>query len=163
AARADADGVLVRLADQDRSLWDRALIDEGQDLVRACLRRNQPGPYQLQAAINAVHSDAATAANTDWLSIVKLYDQLMVVAPTPIVALNRAIAIAETDGPTVALALVDELALRLEDYHLLHATRADLLTRLGRTGDAVAAYDDALALVTNHAEREFLERRRAPL
>jgi RNA polymerase sigma-70 factor (ECF subfamily) len=151
----------VRLADQHRSLWDRALIDEGQALVRACLRRNAPGPYQIQAAINAVHSDAATSADTDWQQIVTLYDQLMAVAPTPVVAMNRAIALAEVDGPGPALAMLDRLA--LDGYYLFHASRADCLERLGRHGEAAAAYDEALARTANAAERQLLERRRAVL
>jgi RNA polymerase sigma-70 factor (ECF subfamily) len=157
-ARTAADGSMVLLAEQDRSLWDRSLIAEGQALVRACLRRNQPGPYQLQAAINAVHSDAPRAADTDWHQIVQLYDQLLAVSPTPVVALNRAVALAERDGPAVALAEADTLD--LAGYHLFHATRADFLRRLGRRDDAAAAYDAALALVTNAAERRFLEDRR---
>ena len=161
AARTAADGSLVLLADQDRSRWDRSLIAEGQALVRACLRRNQPGPYQLQAAINAVHSDAPTADDTDWNQIVQLYDQLLAASPTPVVALNRAVAVAERDGPAVALGEVD--ALDLAGYHLVHSIRADLLRRLGRPADAVAAYDAALALVTNAAERRFLEERRRSL
>jgi RNA polymerase sigma-70 factor, ECF subfamily len=158
AARTAADGSLILLADQDRSLWDRQLIAEGQALVRACLRRNQPGPYQIQAAINAVHSDAPTAADTDWSQIVQLYNQLLAASPTPVVALNRAVAVAELDGPGAALAEVD--ALDLAGYHLFHATRADFLRRLGQPAEAVAAYDAALELVTNAAERRFLEERR---
>ena len=158
AARTGPDGELVLLADQDRTLWDRALIAEGQALVRACLRRNQPGPYQIQAAINAVHSNAKIAAATDWHQIVQLYDQLLAVAPGPVVRLNRAVARAEAENPAAALAEVD--ALDLTDYHLFHATRADLLRRLARPADAARAYDAALALVTNAAERRFLERRR---
>jgi RNA polymerase sigma-70 factor (ECF subfamily) len=161
AARAAADGSLVLLPDQDRSWWDRALIDEGQALVRACLRRNQPGPYQIQAAINAVHSDAPTAAETDWAQIVALYDQLLAVTPTPVVALNRAVAVAELDGPAVALAQVDRLD--LDGYHLFHAARADLLRRLGRDLEAAEAYDAALESVANAAERRFLEDRRRAL
>jgi len=161
AARTAADGSMIRLADQDRSLWDRGLIDEGQSLVRACLRRNAPGPYQIQAAINAVHSDARTAADTDWPQVVQLYDQLMAVAPTPVVAMNRAIAVAEVDGPGAALAIVDELG--LDGYYLFHAARADFLERLGRHEEARAAYDEALARTTNAAERGLLERRRARL
>jgi RNA polymerase sigma-70 factor (ECF subfamily) len=157
-ARVGTDGSLVRLADQDRSRWNRSLIDEGQSIVRALLRRNTPGPYQIQAAINAVHSDARVVADTDWRQIVQLYDQLLAVAPTPVVALNRAIAVGELDGPAAALALVDELD--LPHYYLFHATRADLLERLGRSADAVAAYDAALALTDNAAERELLESRR---
>ena len=159
AARTGPDGALVLLADQDRTRWDRALVAEGQALVRRCLRRNRPGPYQIQAAINAVHSDAPTAAQTDWQQIAQLYDQLLAVAPGPVVRLNRAVALAEVVGPAAALAEVD--ALELAEYHLFHATRADLLRRLGRRADAARAYDAALALATNAAERRFLERRRA--
>jgi RNA polymerase sigma-70 factor (ECF subfamily) len=161
AARTGPDGSMVLLADQDRSLWDRGLIAEGHALVRACLRRNAPGPYQLQAAINAVHCDAATVEDTDWRQIVQLYDQLLAVAPTPVVALNHAIAVAEVDGPAPALALVEDLS--LEDYHLYHATRADLLHRLGDDDEAIAAYDAALTRTENAAERAFLERRRDAL
>ena len=131
AARVAPDGSVVLLPDQDRSQWDRALIAEGQAIVRACLRRNTPGPFQIQAAINAVHSDAPTAAATDWHQILALYDQLLAVTPTPVVALNRAVALAEVDGPGVALAAVDELD--LDAYGPFHITRADLLARLGRT------------------------------
>ena len=158
-ARTDADGTMVLLADQDRARWDRALIAEGQALVRQCLRRNEPGPYQLQAAINAVHSDAPTAADTDWRQIVALYDQHMRLAPSPIVALNRAVAVAEIDGPAAALAIVDALA--LDDYYLFHSVRADLLRRLGRDAEAARAYDAAIAHCENAAERRFLQRRRA--
>jgi RNA polymerase sigma-70 factor (ECF subfamily) len=160
-ARTTADGALVRLADQDRSRWDRAMVAEGQELVRGCLRRNQPGPYQLQAAISAVHSDAPTAAGTDWDQILALYDQLIAIAPTPVVALNRCVAVAEVQGPAAALALADELG--LDGYHLFHATRADLLRRLGRRDEAAAAYDAAIARATNHAEQEFLRRQRDSL
>ncbi|MDQ4068340.1 MAG: RNA polymerase sigma factor [Actinomycetota bacterium] len=159
AARTAPDGSIVLLADQDRSRWDRDLIDEGQALVRACLRRNQPGPYQIQAAINAVHSDAPAAADTDWGQILRLYDQLLVFAPTPVVRLNRAVALAEVDGPAAALAAVDEL--ELEGYHLFHATRGDLLMRLGRAAEAAGAFDRAASLAANAAERGFLLRRRA--
>jgi RNA polymerase sigma-70 factor (ECF subfamily) len=162
-ARLDAEGRFVRLAEQDRSRWDRARIDEGHALVRACLRRDRPGPYQLQAAIAAVHADAPVAGATDWGQIVALYDQLLALAPTPVVALNRAVAVAERDGPEAALALVDELAAALEPYHLLHAVRADLLARLGRPAEAAAAYDEALARTDNAAERTFVESRRAAL
>jgi RNA polymerase sigma-70 factor, ECF subfamily len=158
AARTDAGGELVRLADQDRALWDRALIGEGQAIVRRCLARRQPGPYQIQAAINAVHSDAATAADTDWTQILALYDQLMVLAPTPVVALNRAVALAEVQGPAAALSVLAEL--RLDAYHLYHAIRADLLARTGDDAGAAAAYDAALALTENEAERASLRRRR---
>jgi RNA polymerase sigma-70 factor, ECF subfamily len=154
AARTTAAGELVLLADQDRALWDRGLIAEGQALVRRCLQRNEPGPYQIQAAINAVHSDAAGVAGTDWRQIVSLYDQLMALAPSPVVALNRAVAVAELDGPQAALALVDEL--ELDDYHLFHAIRADLLRRLDRDADAAAAYEEAIARTDNAAERAFL-------
>jgi RNA polymerase sigma-70 factor (ECF subfamily) len=156
AARAGAGGALVLLADQDRTRWDRAMIAEGQDLVRRCLRRNQPGPYQIQAAINAVHSDAPIAAATDWGQILRLYDQLMVFSPTPVVALNRAVAVAEVHGPAAALAVVD--GLDLSRYYLFHAIRADLLRRLGRQADAAAAYRAAIALTQNAAERQFLIR-----
>jgi RNA polymerase sigma-70 factor, ECF subfamily len=157
-ARTGPDGSLVLLPDQDRSRWDQAMIAEGQDLVRACLRLGRPGPYQIQAAISAVHSDAATAADTDWGQILALYDQLMAVAPTPVVALNRVVAVAEVHGPAPALDLADRLG--LDGYHLFHATRADLLRRLGRREDAAAAYDAAIARAANGAERSFLARQR---
>jgi RNA polymerase sigma-70 factor (ECF subfamily) len=156
-ARTTPDGDLVLLADQDRGRWNRALIDEGQAIVRACLRRNRPGPYQIQAAINAVHSDAPDAAATDWLQIRQLYDQLMTIAPSPVVALHRAVAVAEVDGPASALGLLD--ALDLGRYHLFHAVRADLLRRLGRDGEAAQAYQAAIARTENLAERDFLQRR----
>ena len=149
------------LADQDRSLWDAVLIAEGQAIVRELLRRNQPGPYQVQAAIAAVHSDAATAPDTDWRQVAALYDQLYALMPTPVVALNRAVAIAEVSGPAAALTLVDELDLR--EYHLFHATRADLLRRLGCHAEAANAYDEAIARTANEAERAFLTVRRAQL
>ena len=158
AARTTRDGDLVLLADQDRSRWDRAAIAEGQALVRACLRRNEPGPYQVQAAINAVHCDAPSVAETDWRQILQLYDLLMAVAPTPTALLNRAVAVAEVEGPARALEIVD--GLELGDYYLHHAIRADLLRRLGRDAEAVAAYDRAIANAGNAAERRFLERRR---
>jgi RNA polymerase sigma-70 factor, ECF subfamily len=160
-ARTTADGALVLLADQDRALWDRERIAEGQAIVRRCLRRNQPGPYQVQAAINAVHSDAASAADTDWRQILALYDQLLALQPIPVVALNRAVAVAEVSGPDAALAEVDDLD--LDDFHLFHAVRADLLRRLGRDGEAADAYAAAIALAENAAERDFLQRRRATL
>jgi len=160
-ARAAGDGSLVRLGEQDRSLWDHALIDEGHALVRACLRRNMPGPYQIQAAIAAVHADAPTAAATDWAQIVQLYDQLLVCMPTSIVALNRAIAVAELDGPARALAIVD--GLDLDNYYLYHAARADLLERLGRVDEAAVAFEVAVALTANAVERKHLRRRRAAL
>ena len=160
-ARIGPDGSLVLLADQDRSLWDAALIAEGQELVRRCLRRNQPGPYQVQAAIAAVHSDAPSAAATDWAQIVQLYDQLMALAPSPVVALNRAVAVAEVDGPAAALELVD--GLDLTRHHVFFAVRADLLRRLGRMTEAAAAYDAAIELAGNEPERAFLRRRRDEL
>jgi RNA polymerase sigma-70 factor, ECF subfamily len=160
-ARTGPGGALILLADQDRGRWDHAMVGEGQDLVRACLRRNRPGPYQLQAAINAVHSDAPAAAQTDWGQILALYDQLIEVAPTPIVALNRCVAVAEVHGPARALELADELS--LDEYHLFHSTRADLLRRIGRRDDAMAAYDAAIARTANRAERSFLQQRRDSL
>ncbi|MGH9235861.1 MAG: RNA polymerase sigma factor [Acidimicrobiales bacterium] len=156
AARTSADGSLVRLGEQDRRLWDRALVAEGQDLVRACLRRNRPGPYQIQAVINAVHSDAATAAETDWRQIVSLYDMLAAQAPTPVVALNRAVALAEVDGADAGLAAVEALRPDLDHYQPFHATRADLLARAGRHDDAADAFRTALALTDNATERRFL-------
>jgi RNA polymerase sigma-70 factor (ECF subfamily) len=156
AGRTTPDGDLVLLADQDRSRWDRALIAEGQAMVRQCLRRNQPGPYQIQAAINAVHSDAPAAAATDWWQILQLYNQLMALAPSPVVALNRAVAVAEVDGPDAALTLVD--GLDLGGYYLFHAIRADLLRRLGRHAEAALAYEAAIARSENATEREFLQR-----
>jgi RNA polymerase sigma-70 factor, ECF subfamily len=157
ATRTSPDGDLVLLADQDRSRWDRSLIADGQALVRQCLRRNQPGPYQIQAAINAVHSDAPTAATTNWGQILQLYNQLMSLRPTPIVALNRAVAVAEVEGPAAALALVDSLD--LGGYHLFHAIRADLLRRLNREAEAAHAYEAAIARTENATERAFLQRR----
>ena len=153
-ARTDSRGNLVLLADQDRSRWDRGLIAEGQALVRRCLRENRPGPYQIQAAINAVHSDAATASATDWRQVLALYDQLMIIARTPVVALNRAVAVAETQGPEAALALVE--ALDLSGYHVYHAIRAALLRRMGRGAEAATAYDQAAALTSNAAEQAYL-------
>jgi RNA polymerase sigma-70 factor (ECF subfamily) len=157
AARSYPDGNLVLLADQDRSRWDRSLIEEGQDIVRRCLRRNQPGPYQIQAAINAVHSDAPSASSTDWSQVVRLYDQLLVFDPSPVVSLHRAIAVAELDGPTVALALVDSLD--LDRYYLFHAVRADLLRRLQSPTEAIAAYEAAISRTENETERNFLQGR----
>jgi len=159
AARTAPDGSLVLLPDQDRTRWDGDLIAEGQALVRACLRRNRPGPYQIQAAVNAVHSDAPTAADTDWGQILALYDQLLVLAPTPVVALNRAVALAEVKGPAAALAEIE--GLDLDGYHLFHSTRADLLARLGRHAEAAAAYHRARSLAANAAERSFLDERAA--
>lgn len=157
--RTSAEGDLVLLADQDRAHWHRPLVDEGHALVRECLRVNRPGPYQVQAAIQAVHADASTAAATDWRQVLALYDQLLVLQPTPIVALNRAVAVAEVLGPAEALALVD--ALPLGGFHVFHAVRADLLRRLERRDDARLAYEAAIAATANEAERAFLRRRRA--
>jgi RNA polymerase sigma-70 factor (ECF subfamily) len=158
-ARTTSNGSIVRLADQDRKRWDRGLIDEGQVLVRACLRRNRPGPFQIQAAIAALHSDAATADETDWGQILQLYDMLMVLAPTPVVALNRAVAVAEVHGESDALSLLEDMD--LDRYHLYHATRAEFLRRLGEVDAADDAYGEALALVSNEVERRFLEERRS--
>lgn len=160
-ARQDEHGALVPLPEQDRGRWDRELITEGQGLVRRCLRRNRPGPYQIQAAIQAVHSDAATAEATDWAQILHLYDQLMAITPSPVVALNRAVAVAEAEGPRHALDLVDDLP--LEGYRVFHAVRADLLRRLGRRTEAVRAYEAAIALTESPAERAFLQRRMGTL
>jgi RNA polymerase sigma-70 factor (ECF subfamily) len=160
-ARTTASGELVLLADQDRALWDRALIGEGQAIVLRCLRRDQPGPYQLQAAINAVHSDAPSAAETDWRQIVALYDVHLRLAPSPVVALHRAVAVAEVDGPGAALSLVDDLD--LGQHHVFHAVRADLLRRLGRDAEASEAYRLAIEGTDNAPERAFLEGRRAAL
>jgi len=160
-ARTTADGALVPLPEQDRSRWDRTLVAEGQDLVRQCLRRGAPGPYQVQAAIAAVHSDAASAAGTDWAQVLALYDQLLAMVPTPVVALNRAVALAEVSGPAAALEVVD--GLDLGGYHLFHVARADLLTRLGRTDEATVALERALELTSNEAERDLLRRRLAEL
>ncbi|MDQ6946495.1 MAG: RNA polymerase sigma factor [Actinomycetota bacterium] len=161
-ARTAADGSMISLLEQDRALWDRMMIAEGHSLVRACLRRNQPGPFQLQAAIAAVHADAARAEDTDWAQIVALYDQFMVVRPTPVVALNRAVAVAEVHGPDAGLAAIAALAEALDDYQPFHAARADLLARAG-SPDAPVAYDRAIELSTNLQERRFLETRKAGL
>jgi RNA polymerase sigma-70 factor (ECF subfamily) len=154
-ARTGAKGELVLLSQQDRGRWDQRLIAEGQHLVRRCLRRGQPGPYQIQAAINAVHSEARSSHETDWAQILALYDQLLVVSPGPVVRLNRAVAVAEVSGPAAALALVDRLD--LADYHLFHAIRADLLRRLGRFAEAAQAYRTALERTDNEAERRLLQ------
>jgi RNA polymerase sigma-70 factor, ECF subfamily len=154
ASRTRPDGSLVVLGEQDRGRWDQAMIAEGHALVRACLRRDRPGPYQIQAAIHAVHADATTARETDWTQILALYDQLLVVTPTPVVALNRAIALSEVRGPAAALKLVD--ALDLDDYYAFHATRADLLRRLGRDTEADTAYQRAATLAPTDTERDFL-------
>jgi RNA polymerase sigma-70 factor, ECF subfamily len=153
-SRTADDGSLVLLGDQDRTRWDRAMNEEGRAIVRACARRNEPGPYQLQAAINAVHAEAPSLEETDWIQIVALYDQLLAISPTPVVAMNRAIAVGEVRGPGVALALVDELA--LDNYYSFHATRADLLARLGRHREADAAFEHAADMAPTDAERDFL-------
>jgi RNA polymerase sigma-70 factor (ECF subfamily) len=157
SARTTVEGHIVRLGDQDRRKWDPAMIAEGQEIVRECVRAGRPGPYQIQAAINAVHSAAPTAASTDWAAVLQLYDQLLAVAPTPVVALNRAVAVAEVSGPEAALTLVDEL--ELPRYYLWHAIRADLLRRLGRESEAAAAYATAADLTGNEAEKAFLTSR----
>ena len=156
-----AGGELVPLPEQDRGGWDRDLVAEGHALVRECLAINRPGRYQLLAAVNAVHTSAPTAADTDWSQIAALYAQLAAIDPSPVVALNRAVAVAELDGAAVGLGLVD--ALPLEGYHAWHATRADLLRRLGRSAEARAAYDAALAATDNPAETAYLTRRRDQL
>ena len=155
-ARTAPDGSLVPLPEQDRALWDPDEIAEGQALVRSCLRRNAPGPYQVQAAINAVHADAPSAAATDWRQILALYDQLLDLDRSPVVALNRAVALAEVEGAEAGLAALEGLP--LEEYYLLHAVRADLLRRLGRSAEAAAEYESARALTDNEAERAFLRR-----
>ncbi|HLS31980.1 MAG TPA: DUF6596 domain-containing protein, partial [Brevibacterium sp.] len=160
-ARTADDGTLVPLPEQDRSRWDRRLVAEGHGLVRRSLRAPRPGPFALQAAIAAVHTGAATAADTDWRAVLALYDQLLALAPTPVVALNRAVALAEVEGPTAALALVD--ALDLEGYYPYHAVRADLLRRLDRPQEAAVAYTAAAERTDNVAERAFLHRRLAEL
>jgi RNA polymerase sigma-70 factor, ECF subfamily len=159
-ARTSAAGTRVLLADQDRTRWDRAMVDEGLDLVRRCLRRDRPGPYQVQAAINAVHASAPDTASTDWRQVVALHDQLLALTPSPTVALNRAVALAETEGPAAALEIVDALAERLERYHLLHAVRADLLRRLGRDDEADRALEAALARTDDPDDRALLAARR---
>jgi RNA polymerase sigma-70 factor (ECF subfamily) len=164
AARVSSSGELVTLDDQDRGAWDAALVAEGHQLVRERLATGAaPGRYQILAAINAVHTSARDVRDTDWSQVVALYDQLVRLDPTPIVALNRAVAVAELDGPEVALAAVDRLADPLAAYHAYHATRADLLRRLGRSGPARAAYDRAIELAGNTAETAYLTRRRDEL
>jgi RNA polymerase sigma-70 factor (ECF subfamily) len=158
AARVDADGELVPFPDQDRGRWDRALIAEGHELVRRCLRRGQPGPYQVQAAIQAVHTDVPAGGAPDWRQVVALYDQLLTHVPSPVVALNRAVAVAEVAGPAAALDVVDGLVRQLGDYPQLPTVRAELLGRLGRTAEAAAAYAAAAALAGSEPERRFLER-----
>ncbi|MGD9798570.1 MAG: RNA polymerase sigma factor [Acidimicrobiia bacterium] len=163
-ARTAPDGSMVRLSDQDRSRWDRALIAEGHELVRACLRRDQPGPFQLQAAIAAVHADAPVAGATDWSQIVALYDQLLALRPDAVVAVNRAVAVAEVEGPAAGLAALDGLhGAGLDEYQPYHATRADLLARAGRLAEARVAYDRAIERSANPTERRFLEDQRAAI
>ena len=163
-ARSNPDGTMVRLADQDRSRWNQALIIEGHQLVRACLRRDQPGPFQIQAAIAAVHADAPTAEATDWSQIIALYDQLYSLRPHPVVALNRSVAVAELHGPAKGLAALTAIdAGTLDTYQPYHAARADLLARAGRRHEALGAYDRAIELTTNAVERAFLVRQRAAL
>jgi RNA polymerase sigma-70 factor (ECF subfamily) len=152
--RVGPDGELVPLARQDRTLWDRDRISEGHGIVRECIRRNRPGPYQIQAAIAAVHADATVAADTDWTQIIQLYDQLLAFTRTPVVELNRAIAIAEAGAPQMALDLLEQLP--LADYYLFHATRGDFLERLGRADEASAAFETAAGLTDNEVERNFL-------
>ena len=162
--RTGADGTMVRLSDQDRTRWDRELINEGHDLVRDCLRRNQPGPFQIQAAIAAVHADAPTAESTDWSQIIALYDQLFALRPNPVVALNRAVAVAELHGPLAGLAALAEIdPASLDNYQPFHAARADLLARAGRSEEAKADYERAIQLTSNTIEREFLAAQRAAL
>jgi RNA polymerase sigma-70 factor, ECF subfamily len=157
-ARTTAGGEPVLLADQDRTLWDRTLIAEGQGLLRECLRRGRPGPYQLQAAVNAVHADAARPEETDWPQILQIYDHLASISGGPIVALHRAVAVAEVHGPSAALTIVDGLE-KLAQHHVWHAVRADLLRRLDRSEEAAEAYAKAATLAGNAAERRFLEER----
>lgn len=156
-ARSD-EGALVLLGDQDRTIWDRALIDEGHAIVHACLRRDQPGPYQLQAAIQAVHCDAETLEATDWPQILTLYDHLYQFMPTPVVALNRAIAVSEVEGLDAGLEALDAIASDLDSYHLMHAARGTTLRRLGRRDDAKAAYQQAADLAATESDRQFLAR-----
>ncbi len=160
-ARTTEAGDLVLLAHQDRARWDRAMIDEGHALVRRCLRRNQPGPYQIQAAINAVHTDAPIAAATDWRQILALYDQLLALAPSPVVRLNRAVAVAEVDGPAAGLAIVDDIG--LDGYYVLHSIRADLLARLGRCAEAAHEYEAAAERTNSASQRRFLRARVAEI
>jgi RNA polymerase sigma-70 factor (ECF subfamily) len=161
-ARATSSGDLITLEDQDRSLWDRTQIDEGIAIVHRALKQRLPGPYQLQAAIAAIHCEATRAADTDWPQIALLYGRLARLAPTPVVLLNHAVAVAMSEGLDRGLALIDKLGAdgELDDYYLYHAARADLLRRLERHPEALAAYDKALALVTNGVERSYLQRRR---
>jgi len=152
-----SNGSVVVLRDQDRSQWDRSLIDEGHAIVRACVRRNKPGPYQLQASIQAVHCDARTFDDTDWPQIIALYDHLLVLQPTPIVALNRAIALAESEGPAASLAALDPLSEDLDNYPFFHAARGSVLRRLGRVDAARTAFRRAADLAPNNRDRRFLE------
>jgi RNA polymerase sigma-70 factor, ECF subfamily len=161
-ARSAADAVVL-LRDQDRTTWNRMMIEEGQAIVRECIRRGQPGPYQLQAAIQAVHCDAESFDATDWPQIVALYDHLFSVMPTPVVALNRAIALGETEGPGAALTTLDAIAPDLDNYHLLHAARGTMLGRLGRREDARAAFERAVDLAAADTDRRFLEQQIAEL
>ncbi|MGE5226070.1 MAG: RNA polymerase sigma factor [Planctomycetaceae bacterium] len=161
AARTDDAGELVLLEDQDRARWDHDMIDEGLATLDAAMAANAPGPYQLQAAIAALHARAPRAEDTDWPQIAALYGVLEAAAPSPVVSLNRAVAVAMADGPEVGLPLVDALAEPLEGYHLFHSARAELLRRLARADEAADAYRRALALATNPAQRSFLERRLA--
>ena len=164
SARVSASGELVTLDEQDRGMWDAALVAEGHRLVRERLAAGEaPGRYQILAAINAVHTSAREMRDTDWSQIIALYDQLVRLDPSPIVALNRAIAVAELDGPEVALAAVDRLDDPLAGYHAYHATRADLLRRLGRDQESRLAYDRAIELAGNTAETAYLTRRRDQL
>jgi RNA polymerase sigma-70 factor (ECF subfamily) len=151
------DDEVILLRDQDRARWDRPMIEEGHRLVTACVRRNRPGPYQLQASIQAVHCDADSFEATDWRQIVALYNDLFAMTPTPVVALNRAIAIAEVEGPDLALGAIDAVASDLDGYHLMHATRGTMLSRLGRRDEAIAAFEQALLLATTDADRRFLQ------
>ncbi|KAB1161371.1 sigma-70 family RNA polymerase sigma factor [Micromonospora sp. AMSO12t] len=167
-ARVSRTGELVTLAEQDRGAWDRTLIAEGNALLRERIEAmvtggDPPGRYQLQAAINAVHTDAPSARDTDWSTIVALYGRMSLLDPSPIVRLNRAVAVAEVDGPGVGLAEIDRLADALDGYHAFHAARADLLRRLGRGGESRTAYDRAIGLAGNPAERAYLTRRRDQL
>jgi RNA polymerase sigma-70 factor (ECF subfamily) len=161
AARMSSEGDLVLLEEQNRLLWDRVQIAEGIRLVERSLSTAAPGPYALQAAIAALHAEAPTAADTDWAEVVGLYDLLARIEPSPVVALNRAVAVAMKEGPAAGLALIDDIVARgqLKDYRLLHAARADLCRRLGRADDALASYRQALALTRQEPERRFLERR----
>jgi len=165
AARTSATGEIVLLEDQDRSLWDRARIAEGTELVERALRSRRFGPYTIQAAIAAVHAEAASVAATDWAQIVGLYDVLLRADPSPVIELNRAVAVAMRDGPEAGLALVDRILAggELDEYHLAHAVRADLCRRLGRTAEARASYERALDFARQEPERRFLERRMAKL